>query len=111
MARRRSALDDQFLGDAVRFVLPLQIRRANPLHRLEKSPLISTPFEMFAAGEHQMLEQVGETGLAGLLILRSDMIPEVDCDDGSFVILMDNQGQTILQDELFAGDVDLDILK
>ena len=41
MARRRSALDDQFLGDAVRFVLPLQIRRANPFHRLEESlPLL-----------------------------------------------------------------------
>src|SRR5438876_4232391 len=52
-----------FTGGAV------QIRRADPLHRLEKGPLISTAFEMLAAGEHQVFEQVGEAGLAGLLIL------------------------------------------
>src|SRR5881296_3425001 len=94
-----------FAGGAV------QIRGADPLHGLEEGPLIRTPFEMFAAGEHQMLEQVGETGLAGLLILGSNMIPEVDGDDGGFVILMDDQRQTIRQDELFIGNVDFDILK
>src|SRR2546425_12554790 len=107
MARRRSALDDQLLSDAVGLVFTLtlfvlnhatlhveprlvdgsqevahavgfnpqgnvqsiggnvlekiravfaggavQIRRADPLHRLEKRPLISTPSEMLAAGEH-----------------------------------------------------------
>jgi hypothetical protein len=39
-----------FAGGAV------QIRRANPLHCLEEGPLVCAPFEMFAAGEHQVLE-------------------------------------------------------
>ena len=47
----------------------IQVRRANPFHRLKKCALIRAPLEMLAAGEHKMLKQVGETGLARLLIL------------------------------------------
>src|SRR5437660_12631645 len=46
----------------------IQVRRANPLHRLKKCALIRASFEMLAASEHKMLKQVSETGLARLLI-------------------------------------------
>src|SRR5687768_13719915 len=37
---------------------------------------------MLGALEHQMFEQMRKTGLARPLVLRPDVIPDVDCDDG-----------------------------
>jgi DNA-binding CsgD family transcriptional regulator len=47
----------------------VQIGSTDPFHRLEKGPLIRAALEMLAAREHEMLEQMREASLAGLLIL------------------------------------------
>ena len=51
-----------FAGRAV------QIRCANPLHRLEKGPLIRASLEMLAASEHEVLKQMRETGFAEFFV-------------------------------------------
>ena len=38
--------------------------------------------------EHQVLEQVREPGAPGLLVLRADVVPDVDGDDRAVVILV-----------------------
>ena len=65
---------------------------------------------MLASHEHQVLKQMGKTGLARLLILGTDMIPEIDRHDGCLVILVNDQRQTILENKLSVGNVDFDIL-
>src|SRR6267143_7205042 len=52
-----------------------------------------------SAVEHQMLEQVGETGAAGPLVLRADVIPDVHGDDGRLVVLVHQHGETVLENE------------
>ncbi len=54
--------------------------------------------------EHQMLEQVGEAGLARRLILRPDMIPDRDRDDGRLAVLVHDHAQAVRQDELLIGN-------
>ena len=45
--------------------------------------------------EHHVLEQVREAGPAGLLVLGSDVVPEVDRDDGREVVLGDDHAQAV----------------
>src|SRR5262245_43297097 len=52
-----------------------------------------------------MLEQVREARLAGLLVLRADVIPDVDGDDRRLVVLVDEQRQPVLERELLVGNV------
>src|SRR5512135_1292619 len=66
----------------------IQVRRPDALHRLEKSALIAGAFEVLTAREHQMLEQVGKTGLAWSLVFRADVIPDVDGYNGRFMVLV-----------------------
>jgi hypothetical protein len=47
-----------------------------------------------------VLEQVRESGLAGLLVLRADVVPDVDRDDRRLVILVDEERETVLEREL-----------
>ena len=51
-------------------------RRARALQRLEVAVIV-----MLRALEHQVLEEMREARAAGLLVLRSDVIPEVDRND------------------------------
>jgi hypothetical protein len=60
--------------------------------------------EVFAAAEHQVLEEVREAGLAGLFVLRADVIPDVDGHDGGFVVFVDDHGQAVVEDEFLVGD-------
>jgi len=39
--------------------------------------------EMLAAAEHEVFKQVGEAGLAGMFVLRPDVVPDVDGHDGA----------------------------
>ena len=45
--------------------------------------------------EHHVLEEVGEPGLARLLVLRADVVPEVDRHDRGEVVLGDDDPQAI----------------
>jgi len=66
---------------------------------------------MLAAAEHQMFEQVREPGLAWLLVLRADVIPDVDGYDGCFMVFMHDQGEPIIQYELLVRNVNIPILR
>ena len=47
--------------------------------------------------EHHVLEEVREAGAAGLLVLRSDVIPDLQVDDRRRVILGQHDGQPVRQ--------------
>ena len=47
--------------------------------------------------EHHVLEEVREPGLARLLVLGSDVVPDVDRNDRSEVVLGDDQAQAVGQ--------------
>jgi len=50
---------------------------------------------------------MGETGLARLFILGAHMIPDVKGDNGGLVVLVDDHGQAVVEDEFLIGDFDL----
>ncbi len=80
----------------------IQIRRADLLHRLDVASR-----SVLAAAKHQMFEQVRKAGLAGLLVLRPDVVPHVDRHDRSLVILMDDYRQSVVQYEPRVGNINL----
>ena len=53
--------------------------------------------EVLSAVEHQVFEQVGEAGLAGFLVLRADVVPDVDGNDRRLVVFMHDQPQPVGQ--------------
>ena len=75
---------------------------AHPVERLEVVVV-----EVLAAVEHQVLEQVREARLAELLVLRSDVVPDVHRHDRRLVVLAHDQREPVVEDELLVGDVDL----
>ena len=78
------------------------VRRAHALAQADEP----TP-EMLAASEHQVFEPVSEAGLTRLFVFRSDVIPEIDRDDGRFVVFVDNEREAIGQRESLAGDFEV----
>ena len=62
--------------------------------------------EVLAAVEHQVLEQMGEPGLARFLVLRADVIPDVHGHDGRLVIFVDKQRQSVIKDEAGVWNID-----
>ena len=80
----------------------VEVRRADALHGLEVVVV-----EVLRAVEHQVLEQVREARLARLLVLRADVIPDVHRDDRRLVVLVDDQGEAVVENELLVRDVDL----
>ena len=61
--------------------------------------------EILRAGEHEVFEEMSETGLAGFLVFGTDVIPGIDGDDGSFVVFVDENGETVAEDKFGVGDV------
>jgi hypothetical protein len=55
--------------------------------------------------EHQVLEQVREAGASRHFVLRADVIPDVDGDNGKRVILVDQDVETVGQRVLGIGNV------
>ena len=49
------------------------------------------------AGEHHVLEQMGEAGAAGLLVLRADVIQHLDGDGRGRVVLRENDREPVRQ--------------
>ena len=47
--------------------------------------------------EHQVFEEVGKPGAARLLVLGSDVIPDVDGNDRAVVILVDQNVQAVVE--------------
>ncbi len=77
------------------------VGRADPLERLDVVIV-----EMFAAVEHQVLEQMREAGPAGPLVLGAHVVPDVHGHDGRLVVLVHQQRQAVFQDEPLIGDRD-----
>ena len=80
---------------------PVHAGRADPVEGLEVVVVV-----VLAAVEHQVLEQVREAGLAGLLVAGADVVPDVHRDDRRLVVLMDDQAQPVVEDVLRVRDVD-----
>src|SRR3954452_11307465 len=55
--------------------------------------------------EHDVLEQVGEARLARDLVLGPDVVPEVHRDDGSQVVLGDDDAQSVVEPLVAEGDL------
>ena len=86
-------------------VRPVEPGRA--VHRaaggLDERDVLGLP-DVRAALEHDVLEEVGEAGLAGDLVLAPDVVPDVDRDDGGEVILGDDEAQPVR--EALVGEPD-----
>ena len=61
---------------------------------------------VLGAVEHDVLEQVGEAGAAGGLVLRSDIVPDADRDHRGLVVLVDDDSKPVGEREGLVGDVD-----
>ena len=84
---------------------PIGVRRsvergARALQRLEVPAVV-----VLRSLEHQVLEEMREPGLAGPLVLRADVIPEVHGDDGAVVVLVNQHVQSVGQRALAEGNV------
>ena len=55
--------------------------------------------------EHDVLEEVGEAGLARDLVLGADVVPEVDRDDRGEVVLGDDDPQAVVETLVAEGDL------
>jgi hypothetical protein len=84
--------------DGLVVVRPVQPCRpvAGPADRLEEREVLGLA-DVRAALEHDVLEQVGEARLAGLLVLRADGVPDVDGRDRREVVLGDDQAKAVVE--------------
>ena len=72
-----------------------------PAGRLDEGHVLGLA-DVPRALEHHVLEEVGEAGLALDLVLRADVVPEVDRDDGREPVLGDDQAEAV--GEAFVGE-------
>ena len=75
-------------------------RRPGALQRLEVPAVV-----VLRALEHQVLEQVREAGVARALVLRTDVIPDVDRDDRAGVIFVEQDVESVVERVLGEGNV------
>ena len=61
---------------------------------------------VFGAVEHEVLEQVGEAGAAGRLVLGADIVPDADRDHRRLAVLVDDDAQAVGEREGLVRDVD-----
>ena len=99
-------------GNRLEIIRPIEIRRAvdtalrdigaGALH--ERDVLA---FHVARAFEHHVLEQMGETGLAGLLVLRAHVVPKIDVRDRELVVLVQDDLKAVRESvglEIDAGN-------
>ena len=87
-------------------VRPIQPGRAvhRPAGALDQGDVLGLR-DVARALEHDVLEQVGEPGLAGDLVLGADVVPQVDGDDRSEMVFRDDDAQAII--EVLVAESDL----
>ena len=78
------------------------VGRADLLQRLEEIAR-----RILAAVKHQVLEQVGETGLALGLVLGADSVPHRYRHDRRLAVLVHQHGEAVVEGELLVGNVDV----
>jgi fructose-specific component phosphotransferase system IIB-like protein len=59
---------------------------------------------VLAAAKHQVLKKVSKARFARLLILGTNVVPNVERYDGRLVIFMNHHSQAVIKDKLLAGD-------
>jgi len=47
--------------------------------------------------EQEMLKQMGKSGHAGMFVLRTHMVHDVDCDDRRGVVWVNDHAQTVVE--------------
>ena len=80
----------------------VEVGGADAFHRLEVVVV-----EVLGSVEHQVLEQMREACLAGLFILGTDVVPNVDRNDRSLAVLMHEESESVVQNELLERNFDL----
>ena len=80
----------------------VQVSGAEFFHGLDVAAL-----GVLAAAEHEVFIEVSEAGLAEVLILGADVIPDVDGHDGRFVVFVNDDGEAVVEDKLLVRDIDL----
>src|SRR5579863_9843428 len=78
----------------------IEIGRANSFHGVDVGVV-----EIFATAEHEVFEQVSEAGLAWFFVLGADVVPGVYGDDRRFVVLMNQNGESVGEDKLGVGNI------
>ena len=80
----------------------IQVGGANPLHRLDIAA-----GQMLTAAKHQMFKEVREPCLTGLLILRPNVVPNVQSHNRRLVVFVNNHSQSVIKDKLLTGNFKL----
>ncbi len=93
-------------GQRLEVVRPIEPGRAvhRPAGGLHERDVLGLG-DMARALEHDVLEQVREAGLARDLVLRADVVPQVDGDDRSEVILGHDDPQAVGQSVVAERDL------
>src|SRR5262249_52169115 len=76
----------------------------HPAHLLDVVEVL-VGFDVLAALEQHVLEEVGEAGPAWPLVLRADVIPEVDGDQGEAAVEVEDDAQPVSQGVLGEAEV------
>ena len=84
----------------VRVGRPVEVGGPDALQHLEVVVV-----EVLGPVEHEVFEQVGEPALPVGLVLRPDVVPHVDGDDGRLVVLVDDEREPVVEHERLVGDV------
>ena len=97
---QRRGRDRLEIVGAVEIGGPVHVGRAHVAHRREIAA-----GRVFRAAEHQVFEQVGEAGLSRALVLRSDVVPEVNGHDGRLMVFVHDDLEAVVEFEGFEGEV------
>ena len=62
---------------------------------------------IFRTVEHQVFKEMGKSGAAWILIFGSYMIPDIYGHNRRFVVLMDDNPQSVIQHKLRIGNVNI----
>ena len=57
--------------------------------------------DVLRAGEEHVLEQMREAGAAGPLVLRADVVPEVDGDERGGVVFVEDDAEAVVETVVF----------
>ena len=95
------------LGNGLEIIRTVEIGRAVVIGRTHFLQVLEVVFRrIFGAVEHEVFEQMGETGLALRFVLGTDIVPHGQRDDGRLFIGMHNDIEAIVQGEFFIGNLD-----
>ena len=80
-------------------------RVQRPARGLDQGEVLAL-VHVLRALEHHVLEEVREPGLARLLVLAADVVPQVHGHDGGGAIRRDDDAQSVVQAVTLEGDLE-----